>query len=257
MDDTSSEIDYQRRFGGIGRLFGDVGLRRLRRAHVCVIGVGGVGSWAAEALVRSGVEALTLVDMDHVAESNINRQLAALDDTLGKAKVQVLAERAALINRRCRVSTVEDFVTVNNLGELVDARFSWVIDCIDNARTKEAIVAHCYNGGIPVVTVGGAGGRADATRIRVSDLARTEQDPLLARVRRELRRNYGFSSDPKRRFDVPSVWSDEPVKIPDRACAAPVSGLNCAGFGAIMPVTAGFGMVASGFVLSRLVAYDD
>ena len=248
-----SEIDYERRFGGIERLYGDIALRCLEEAHVCVIGVGGVGSWTVEALVRSGVGALTLIDMDHVAESNINRQLAALDDTLGKAKVLVLAERAALINRRCRVSTVEEFVTTDNLDELLDSRFSWVIDCIDSARTKAALIAHCRAGGISVITVGGAGGRVDATRVRASDLARTEQDPLLARVRRELRQNYRFPADTKRRFDIPAIWSDEPVKKPVKVCDEGITGLNCAGFGSIVTVTASFGMAASGYVLNRLV----
>ena len=249
----SRQSNHRRRFGGIGRLFGEASLVRLTEAHVCVIGVGGVGSWAVEALVRSGIGSLTLIDMDHVAESNINRQLAALDDTLGKAKVRVLAERISLINRQCQVRTIEEFVTAQNLDALLDVHYSWVIDCIDNARTKAALIAHCRDRRLPIITAGGAGGRSDTTRIRVSDLAGTEQDALLARVRRDLRRNYGFTSNPKQRFEVPAVWSDEPAKRPATACEGAISGLNCAGFGSVMPVTASFGMAASGYVLNRLV----
>lgn len=254
--------DDTRRFGGIARLYGNAGLERLRNAHVCVIGVGGVGSWAVEALARSAVGRLTLIDLDHVAESNTNRQLPALEGNYGRAKVQVLADRVGAINPDCEVSCVEDFITMENLAVLIRPGMDWVIDCIDSFRVKAALIAHCRAQGINCLTVGGAGGRCDAGRIAVADLARTEHDPLLAKIRRQLRREHGFSRNPKQRFRIPAVYSPERIRPPAAAgsCAAdephPTSGLNCAGFGAAMHVTAGFGLLAAGHVLNALADTD-
>jgi tRNA A37 threonylcarbamoyladenosine dehydratase len=246
-------LDFDRRFGGITRLYGARAAARLTAARVCVIGVGGVGSWAVEALARSAVGHLTLIDMDHVAESNINRQLAALEDEIGRPKNAVLAERVARINPGCRVTAIDDFVTVENAVELISAEFDWVIDCIDSFRVKAAVIALCRRRRQPVITAGAAGGQRDATRIRISDLRRTEQDPLLARTRKLLRRSYGFPDNPKRRFGVPCVWSDEPKRPPQGQCPADTdSSLNCAGYGACMPVTATFGLVAAGYVVDQL-----
>ena len=248
-------MDHSRRFGGIGRLYGEEALARFGRAHLCVIGVGGVGSWAVEALARSGIGALTLIDADHLVESNINRQLPALEPTLGRAKIEVLAERIAQINPEARVTLVDDFLDQDNLTDLIDSTFDHVIDCIDQFRIKAALIHHCRRRRIPLVVTGAAGGQMDPLRIRISDLSRTEQDPLLARTRRLLRQQYGFSSNPRRRFQVPAVWSDEPVTAPQgrRACGtARGGGLNCAGHGACTPVTASFGMAAAAHVLRRL-----
>ena len=248
-------MDFERRFGGIGRLYGDAALPALAAARVCVVGVGGVGSWAVEALARSAVGHITLIDMDHVAESNINRQLPAIEPELGRAKVQALSERIHMINPDCRVETVEDFVSADNLETLIAADHHWVLDCIDNFRIKAALIAFCRRRRQSVITAGGAGGQRDATRVRVSDLRKTEQDPLLARTRRLLRQDYGFPSNPKRRFGVPCVWSDEPQAAPPGACGSgPEGSLNCAGFGACMPVTASFGLAAAGYVIDRLVS---
>ncbi len=245
-------LNKTRRFGGISRLYGNLALERFESVHICVIGVGGVGSWTVEALARSGIGQLTLIDMDHVAESNINRQLPALESELGKAKVGVLAERIRLINPDCGVTCIEEFVDEKNLSQLIHEDFDWVIDCIDSFRIKAAMIAHCRRRRQPVITVGGAGGQVDTTRVRVSDLYKTEQDPLLARTRRLLRQQYGFSSNPKRRFQVPCVWSDEPQRA-SQGCATQEEGsLNCAGFGACMPVTGGFGMALAGYVLRNL-----
>lgn len=245
--------DNARRFGGIARLYGEPGLARLQAAHVCVIGVGGVGSWAVEALARSGIGRLTLIDMDHVAESNINRQLPALSDTLGKPKVLVLAERVAAINSTCRVTCVEDFVTTDNLDILIHDGMDWVLDCIDSYRLKAALIAHCRRRKQRVLTMGGAGGQMDPTRIQVADLARTEQDPLLAKTRKLLRTDFGYSRNPKRRFEVPAVYSTEPLRQPVAgANRDATSGLNCAGFGAVMHVTASFGLIGVGHVLDKL-----
>ena len=249
------QLDFQRRFGGIERLYGGQGLARLAASRVCVVGVGGVGSWVVEALARSAVGAMTLVDMDHVAESNINRQLPAIEPELGRAKVIALRERVALINPTCRVDTLEEFVSVDNIAALIDAEHAWVIDCIDSFRVKAAMIAFCRRRRQAIITVGGAGGQRDPTRVRISDLRRTEQDPLLARTRKLLRQDYGFPVNPKRRFQVPSVWSDEPQLAPPDSCD-PVasSSLNCGGYGACMPVTASFGMAAAGYVIDRLAS---
>lgn len=248
-------MEFERRFGGIARLYGPAGLDALRRARVTVIGVGGVGSWAVEALVRSGVGALRLVDPDHVAESNINRQLPATGDAIGRPKVAVLVERMLSINPTCRIESVEEFLTLGNLPAVIDDGADWVLDCIDSFRVKAALIAHCRDRQLRIVTVGGAGGQRDASRVRVGDLRRTEQDPLLARTRRLLRHDYGFPSNPKRRFNVPCVWSDEPQSAPVDGCeVGGDSSLNCAGFGACMPVTATFGMVAAGHVVNAIAS---
>ncbi len=245
--------DSARRFGGIARLYGQAGLARLQDAHVCVIGVGGVGSWAVEALARSAVGRLTLIDMDHVALSNINRQLPALDATLGQAKVTVLAERVAGINPGCRVVCVEDFITADNLDALLRDDMDWVLDCIDSYRVKAALIAHCRRRKLRILTMGGAGGQTDPGRIRIGDLSRTEQDPLLAKTRKLLRTDFGFSRNPKRRFDVPAVYSTEALRRPvDVSRCDATSGLNCAGFGAATHVTASFGLFGVGHLLGKL-----
>jgi tRNA A37 threonylcarbamoyladenosine dehydratase len=251
-------VDIERRVGGISRLYGEAALGRFLQSHVCVVGVGGVGSWVVEALARSAVGRLTLIDLDHVAESNTNRQLPALEGSYGKAKVQALAERVRAINPVCQVDCVEDFVTADNLAELISPQMDWVMDCIDSFRVKAALLAHCRRNKIRCITVGGAGGQTDPTLIRVADLSRTEHDPLLAKTRKELRSRFNFSRNPKRRFDVPAVYSTEQPRQPARGAvcdldeAPGVSGLNCAGFGAAMHVTASFGLVAVGVVLQRL-----
>ena len=256
--ETPPEVDYTRRFAGVARLYGAEGLARLQAAHVCVVGIGGVGSWAAEALARTAVGALTLIDLDMVAESNVNRQIHALGDEFGKAKVRAMAERIAAINPACRVHEVEDFVTEENLDALLGAGYDYVIDAIDQTRIKVAMIARCVERGIPIVTAGGAGGQIDPTRITIADLSRTEQDPLLAKVRSQLRKTYGFPRDPRRKFGVEAVYSDEPLRAPGAgegaACdARPAgSGLNCAGYGSSVCITAPFGLFAAGIVLRRL-----
>ncbi len=249
--------DSSRRFGGIGRLYGDAGASRIAAAHVCIVGIGGVGSWAAEALARSGVGRLTLIDLDHVGESNINRQVHALDATLGEAKVSAMAKRIAAINPHCRIDTIEDFVSPENVATLLPACTA-VIDAIDQVRAKAALIAHCRRAATPVVTTGGAGGRRDPTRIEVADLSRTTQDPLASKVRARLRREYGFPREPKTKFGVDCVFSQEPIVRPAGAgCAVGdpgPQGLNCAGYGSAMTVTAAFGLAAAARVLARLAA---
>lgn len=248
--------EQNRRFGGIDRLYGAGSLARLAQAHACVIGIGGVGSWAAEALARSGVGKLTLVDLDHVAESNVNRQVHALEATLGQAKVLAMGERIAAINLACVLVCVEEFVTADNVAALLPA-CDVVVDCIDDVKAKAALVAHCRRAKLPVVTTGGAGGRTDPTRIRIDDLSRTVQDALASKLRARLRKDYGFTRDPKKKFGVPCVFSDEQIRRPqNQACdldEAGLHGLNCAGYGSSVAVTAGFGLAAAAHCLGILL----
>jgi len=252
---TAEDLDYQRRFGGIARLYGADALARFQGAHVCIIGIGGVGSWAAEAMARSAIGKLTLVDMDHIAVSNVNRQLPALDGNFGKAKVAAMAERVRAINPRCEITQLDDFLTIENLSQMMGAGYDYVLDCIDQMRVKVALVAHARRQGLPLIISGGAGGRIDPTRIQVADIALTSGDPLLARIRTELRRNHGFARDAKK-FGIEAVFSTEPLQRPTAACATDdntaVTGLNCAGYGSSVTVTAGFGMCMAGRVLARL-----
>lgn len=263
------EPDMDRRFGGVARLYGDAALARFQRAHICVIGVGGVGSWAVEALARSAIGQLTLIDLDNLAESNINRQIHALSSTLGQAKVSALAQRIALINPTCRVTEIEDFIDADNIAAMLPAgHFDYVIDAIDNVRAKTALIAYCRAQQIRLLTIGSAGGQIDPTRIAVCDLSRTEQEPLLAKVRKRLRALHGFPRGSKNKFGIDAVYSTEPLRFPElcktdddsdanSGSAAGITGLNCAGFGSAVVVTASFGLVAAGHVLQKLAAEAD
>jgi tRNA A37 threonylcarbamoyladenosine dehydratase len=255
--------DLERRFGGIGRLYGSAALARFRAAHVCVVGVGGVGSWIVEALARSAIGTLTLIDLDNVSESNTNRQIQALTGNLGMAKIDALAARIALINPACQVHLVEDFVTPENLDTLIGGHgFTAVIDAIDSVSAKAALLAYCRDHALPVITIGSAGGQVDPTRIAVRDLSKTEQEPLLKLVRKRMRNSYGFPRSTNTKFGVTAVFSMEPLTAPeaqaacdvDGAAPAGVSGLNCAGFGSSMAVTATFAMFAAGHLLRHLGA---
>lgn len=251
------DSDPARRLGGVARLYGAEGAARIAAAHVCVIGIGGVGSWAAEALARSGVGRLTLIDLDHVAESNINRQIHALDASLGQAKVQAMAARIAGINPACRVDCIEEFIEPDNVEALLPACDA-VIDAIDAVRAKAALIAHCQRQKRLLVTTGGAGGRVDPTRVQVDDLSRTIQDALASNVRARLRKEYGFPRDPKKKFGVDCVFSPEQIVRPAaEVCetdGGALQGLNCAGYGSSVAVTATFGFAAAARVLVKLAA---
>jgi tRNA A37 threonylcarbamoyladenosine dehydratase len=257
MDDNIADIDFARRFGGIGRLYGERALERFKTAHVCVIGVGGVGSWIVEALARSAVGQLTLIDLDNVAESNINRQIQALTDTIGQPKIEALRDRIAQINPFCKVTLVEDFIEPDNIAQMIGAnKFDYVVDAIDSVKAKAALIAYCRDHALPLVTIGGAGGQLDPTKIEVRDLGRTEQEPLLKKVRKLLRAQYGFSRGEKQKYGIDAVFSMEPLRYPEAedACeiGSSVTGLNCAGFGSSMVVTASFGMIAAAHILRKL-----
>jgi tRNA A37 threonylcarbamoyladenosine dehydratase len=252
--------DYAARFSGIERLVGKDGQKQLRAAHVAVVGVGGVGSWSAEALARSGIGAITLVDFDEVCVSNVNRQLPALTPEIGKAKVGVLRERILEINPECRVHAVQEYFTATNAAQILETRFDFVIDAIDHVRNKCLLLAGCRARGIPVITTGAAGGRLDATSARIADLAECTHDRLLQRVRKVLRSDFGFPGDGLK-FGIEAVYSPEPVIRPGPAACEGAPGetgeaprrLNCDyGYGSAIFVTGVFGFAAAGRVVTRL-----
>lgn len=249
-------FDHERRFGGVARLYGQAGAEALRQAHVCVVGIGGVGSWAAEALARTSIGRITLIDLDMVAESNTNRQIHALGDIYGQAKVDAMAERIRAINPECRVTCIEDFVTPENTATLLNSDFSVVIDAIDQVRAKVAMIAFCKRRKLPIVVAGAAGGQIDPTQIRIADLSQTIQDPLLAKVRSSLRREHGFPRDGKRKFGVSAVYSTEALRYPTTGATCDAehgpAGLNCAGFGSSVCVTSVFGMAAAAQAINQI-----
>ena len=252
--------DYLSRFGGLGRLYGTAALPRLHAAHVGVVGVGGVGSWVVEALARSGVGALTLIDLDDVCLTNVNRQLPALEGNIGRPKVAALAERVRAINPGCRVTMVTEYFTAKSAGRMLAERFDWVVDAIDGMANKSLLIAECVHRRQPVLTVGGAGGRRDATRIRTGDLCESQGDELLRQVRKRLRRDHGFAHGEGNVYGVPCVYSNEKPVYPwaDGSCAGePEPGTNlkldCAsGFGTGVFVTGAFGFIAAGEVVRRI-----
>lgn len=255
MDET-----YLTRFGGLGRLLGAAALPRLHAAHVAVIGLGGVGSWVVEGLARSGVGALTLVDLDDVCVTNTNRQSHAHEGNIGRPKVEALAERVRAINPDCRVTTVPEFFTAQTAAPLLATRFDWVVDCIDRMSNKALLIAACVQRGQPVLSVGAAGGKRDATRIKVTDLGGSHGDDLLRLVRKKLRRDHGFAHGEGNEYGVPCVSSNERPVYPraDGTCSPePEPGttlrLDCAsGFGTGVFVTGAFGLVAAGEVVRRI-----
>lgn len=249
------------RFGGIARLYGAEAFEKLKGSHVAIAGIGGVGSWAAESLARSGVGEITLIDLDDVCITNTNRQIHAMSDTIGQPKVEAIAERIKKINPACKINLVEDFVTPSNVQTLLTTNMDAVIDAIDSIKAKAAIIAHCKRSKIPIVTIGGAGGQVDPTKITRGDLAKTIQDPLAAKLRSELRRFYNFSKNPKRRFQVECIYSTEQLRYPqpdgsvcfNKSAMENGTRLDCAGgFGAVVTVTATFGMFAAASVINRL-----
>jgi tRNA A37 threonylcarbamoyladenosine dehydratase len=254
--------DYLQRFGGLGRLYGTAALPRLQAAHVAIVGVGGVGSWVVEGLARSGIGALTLIDLDDVCVTNVNRQLPALDGNIGRPKVAALAERVHLINPACRVTAVSEYFTEESAARLLEPSYDWVVDCIDLMSNKARVIGECVRRGRPVVTVGGAGGKRDATRIVVSDLGGAHGDELLRQVRKKLRRDYGFAKGEGNHYGIPCVSSQEKPFFPwaDGTCSTePEAGTNlrldCAtGFGTAVFITAAFGFAAAGEVVRRVAA---
>jgi len=244
------------------RLFGEAGCAALAAAHVCVVGIGGVGSWAAEALARSGLAVLTLIDLDHIAESNINRQVHALDATLGQAKVQAMRERIAQIHPRCQVRCIEEFVDAGNWPAIaqLDADVEGavvVIDACDQVQAKTAMAAWALRTGVPFISVGAAGGKRHAHQVQIEDLAAVTHDPLLAQLRYRLRRQHGAPRD--RKIGLACVFSRESVMQPMQVCDSGEGGqdtrdhsLNCHGYGSVVSVTSTFGLCAAGWALDKI-----
>jgi len=251
---SNCPTEDSRRFAGVARLYGPSAWQTLVRAHVVVVGIGGVGSWAVEALARSGVGTLTLIDLDHVAESNVNRQVHAVTSELGKAKVFAMRDRIAQIAPECRVFCVEDFVTPDNVAHIVP-RSDVLIDCIDQVRAKAALVAWASAMKQSIIVCGAGGGRTDPTRIARGDLGWVQGDPLLAKLRYQLRKQYGFKRghpDKRVKWGVTVVYSDEPVRKPHGGLDAGV-GLACAGYGSSVTVTASLGFAAAAWGMDQIV----
>ena len=244
--------DLLRRFSGLDRLYSVKGGDAIRHSHVVVVGIGGVGSWAAEALARSGVGRLTLIDMDHIAESNINRQVHALTPTLGMTKVQAMCERIHDINPACVVQCIDDFVEPDNWPNLLPSDADAVIDACDNVKAKVAMAAwsraQCK---VVFISAGAAGGKRMAHKIDIADLSETTHDPLMAQVRYQLRKVHCAPREGKK-MGVTCVFSREAVAPPDPSCPLQGDGsLNCHGYGSVVAVTASFGMCAAGWILDK------
>ncbi|QWD89327.1 tRNA threonylcarbamoyladenosine dehydratase [Polynucleobacter sp. MWH-CaK5] len=273
--DTNQNTNQNRRFAGVARLYGETGLQAFERAHVLVAGLGGVGSWAVEALARSGIGELTLMDFDHIAVSNVNRQLHAIEDNFGKSKSEAMAERVRQINPLIKLNIIDEFLTPDNLDAYLrknaENPYFAVLDATDDVKMKIALAAYCEGRDelgrvrvaeqkeqevtkqlgkksltIPLIICGGAGGKLDPSRIKAADLAKTTQDPVLSKIRYSLRKEYGFSSDPKKKLGVTAIYSDEPRQ------GVASGGLSCAGYGSAVTVTATFGFIAAAEVLKLL-----
>ena len=251
------------RFGGIKRLYGNQQTEILFGSHVCIIGIGGVGSWIAEGLARTGVGQITLIDMDDICATNINRQIHALGDTVGELKIEAMEKRIKAINPECIVNLIDDFIAPNNMDQYINASFDYVVDAIDSVKAKSALIAYCKRNKIPIISTGGAGGQTDPTQITVADIAKTIQDPLMSKVRSTLRRDHNFSKNPKRKFGVECVYSTEQLVYPTsdgQVCQQKPDNdgpmrLDCSGgFGAVTMVTASFGFVAAARVVKKIIA---
>jgi len=257
-----SESEYASRFAGIERLYGVENARRIKQFHICVIGIGGVGSWVAEAFARSGVGEITLIDNDDIALSNVNRQIHTLTSTLGQQKVDAMKQRIHDINPEVMCNIVDDFITERNYQEYLSHGYDYVVDAIDSIKFKALIISYCKRNKIPVVTTGGAGGLTDPCKIQVADLSKTHHDPLAAKVRQRLRQEHGFSKNPQRRFAVECVFSSQQQVYPkaDGSVSHEKPGihgvsLDCRfGYGASSLVTASFGLFAASRVIHKLLA---
>lgn len=253
--------DYPDRFGGVGRLFGAHSLERLHRAHVCVVGIGGVGSWAVEGLARSGIGSLTIVDLDDICTTNVNRQIHALDGTVGVPKVEAMAARIRAINPAARLNPIHAFFNETTAAGILVPPFDFVLDAIDNPSKKALLIARCRERGLPVLVVGGAGGRRDPLALRMGDLGQSSHDRLLTAVRSALRKEHGFPVGERKRFGIDCLYSPEPVMYPqsdgsvcDRREEGSTLRLDCErGYGTACFVTGAFGLAAAAHIVTRIV----
>ena len=254
-------MSYEERFSGLRRLYGDASYQHLAEIHICVVGIGGVGSWVVEALARSGIGRITLIDYDEIAESNINRQLPALTSTIGEKKCRVMLRRIEDINPDCKVDVIDDFLTTDNMQEYLSRGYDAVVDAIDSIKFKAAMIYYCKRNKILVVTTGGAGGLTDPTHIKVADLARTYNDPLAAKVRSRLREEYNFTRNTKRSFGVECIFSSQQQLYPkeDGTVSHEKPGihgvsLDCRfGYGTSSTITASFGFFAASRAISKIL----
>ena len=250
---ADANADLARRFGGLERLYGVDAAKRIREAHVAVVGIGGVGSWAAEALARSGVGRLTLIDLDHVAESNINRQVHALSSTIGQSKIDAMRERIELINPICQVTCVDAFVEPGNWPSLIATNVNAIVDACDQIKAKTTMAAWARRTRAVFVSVGAAGGKRHAYKVDLADLSETTHDPLLAQMRYRLRKEHAAPREGKR-IGIACVFSREAVRPTDVSCEVEQDdgSLNCHGYGSVVSVTATFGMCAAGWVIDKI-----
>lgn len=259
---SSFSQSYQHRFGGLIRLYGTQACFKLLHSHVLVIGIGGVGSWIAEALVRSGIGTITLMDLDDICVTNSNRQVHTTRHTVGLSKTTVMAERLKAINPEVEVHCIDDFIDKSNITKYIQSDFSFIFDAIDNAIDKTEIIAHCKKNQYPMITIGSSGGKKDPSRIAYNDLTKTTGDPMFLKVRNNLRRKHGFSRDTQQMFNVEAIYSTEPMTYPDnkgetsssKAFIQAGEKLDCgSGYGASTMVTASFGLLAAARAIETLI----
>lgn len=248
-------------FAGIARLYGKEAYALIKNMHVCVVGIGGVGSWVVEALARSAVGSITLIDYDTIALSNVNRQIHTLSSTIDKKKCMAMQERVQQINPDCKVSIIDDFITLENMPDLLNNGYDYVVDAIDSIKFKAGLIYHCKRNKIPVITTGGAGGLTDPSVIKVVDLSKTYNDALAAKVRSTLRDQYNFTKNTKRSFRVDCVFSSQQQLYPkeDGSVSHEKPGihgvsLDCRfGYGAASFVTGTFGFIAAAHIIKKFL----
>ena len=252
--------DFDARFGGIGRLLSVKALEKVKRANVLIIGIGGVGSWVAESLARTAIGHMTLVDLDDVCVTNINRQVHAINTTVGKFKVDVMKERIELINPFCEVDTKQCFFNPKNMGMVFDKSYDFVVDASDDFTNKCIMIDYCRKNKIPLVTIGAAGGKLDPLQVRVTDMSESSNDKLLARLRKKLRQEFSFPKETEGDFGVWAVWSHERAVYPTSdGCLTykppgMAKNMDCAeGFGSASFVTGAFAFAATSLVIRQLI----
>tara|TARA_B100000035_G_scaffold296892_1_gene289204 strand:- start:2602 stop:3348 length:747 start_codon:yes stop_codon:yes gene_type:complete len=242
--------DYDRRFAGVARLYGEERLKVFQKSHICIIGIGGVGSWAAESFARNGIGKITLIDMDHIAESNINRQIQALDSTLGSSKIETMLLRLKDINPQISVEVIDDFLDENNIKKYINSNFHYIVDAIDQTKVKISLANFCLKNKISLLMTGGAGGKTNPSQIQIANLEKTFGDPLLSGIRQffnKQKKIHGIS------YNIPTVFSPEKITKPiNNIDENNLQGLNCAGYGSSVNVTASFAFVAVSFILNNL-----
>jgi len=247
---TQETVDIDRRFGGIVRLYGKKKFQLIQECHICVVGIGGVGSWVAESLARHGVGKITLIDMDHIVESNINRQIHALNSTNGESKIQAMKNRIIDINPLCQVDCIDDFLEKSNIKSYISNKFNFIIDAIDQSSVKISLAEFCQSNNLSLVMVGGAGGRTDPSRIKISNLSKTFGDPLIGNIRKHFNKKNKLS---KNNHEIPTIFSDEPIKKSE-ACETNQAGggLNCDGYGSSLNITATMAFYVVAHIFSKI-----